>query len=736
MTRRLLPALATVAIAPAAFAQSAADRADIELGVAVHGTLDTSDETCSRGGLADSYVITGAAGTTIQADLQSDVFDTYLILRGPDGAELAMDDDGGDGTDSRLHFTLPSDGLYEVLATSYSSGATGPYSLQVEEYHPVPLQPSTMALGEAADGRLEEGDAVMQSHGYVDAYDLEVGVGVDIEIVMNSRDFDTYLHLIGPTGERLTSDDDGAGSGTDSRIQYTTQAAGRFRVLATSYGGYAQGSYTIRSAEGFGQTNTAVELTLDEQVTGTFEGSSVDEFAPYDEFDEFGGYGEYAYGGQNDEGDRYTIELDAGLQVVFDMQSEAVDSYLRLLGPEGYDVSADDDSGDGLNARLVYMIQQAGTYTVVASALSGGAGQYTLVATTEEPAEVEAIELTYGEGVSGRLESGDARGLSGGGYIDPYTFEGEAGERVDITVSNNDGMMPNIRVLSPLGEEFGYMSRGYDGGFAGLVLPYTGDYSLLVTSYDSNPYAYTVTVRDASAPAETETLPIEAGTPVNSAFDTGDVITPLRGTYEENYLLVVDEPGLYIISMTSEVIDGYLELWSDGVSIAQNDDSVGLNPAIRQFLPTGEYRIVATQYSMAMGPFVLEVEQAEQEPLNVEYVSAGDHIAGHISNGDTTSLHIGSPADYYRMEVGAGQSFTITINSETIDPVVAVLDEFGEQIAFNDDSGDGSLNSRAVVTSPASGVITIIAGGYDQREGTYEMHIFEGVVEAGVGPVQ
>lgn len=718
MNPKILLAAAVLVASPAVLAQSAADM-DVELDVPVHGSLEATDAVSDRGGFSDNYVVAGTSGTTIEIQLQSDVFDTYLYLRDADGVDIADDDDGGNGTNSRLHVTLPADGAYTIIVTSYSAGAIGSYTLEVSEFHPVPLVATTISLGDSSEGRLEEGDAIMLAHGYVDAFDVEAGAGVELEVAMESPEFDTYLYLIGPTGERLVDDDDGGMWGTNSRIQYTTQSDGTYRVLATSYGGYSQGAYTIRVAEGFGTANTAEPLTMDEQVTGTLEASPVDNW-------------EY----QEDVGDRYTIDLEAGDQAVFEMRSDDVDSYLRLLGPDGYDVAMDDDGGGNLDSRLVYMVQQTGTYTVVASALSGGAGTYTLLPTTEEPAEVEVVELTFGEGVTGTIESGDPRSLNDGALIDVYSFEADAGDRVDIRLDNHSGSAHIQRIVSPIGEEFGYMSRSYDGGYADLVLPYTGDYRLLVGSYDTNAAPYTVTVAESGNPAEVEATTIEVGSTVSGAFVSSDPVSMSRRTYAHDYVFVVDEPGLFAISMSSETVDGYLELWSGSTILAQNDDAVGLNPAIRQFLNAGEYRIVVTQYAMATGPYVLEVSALEVEPLVVEFVSPGDHVAGHLSMGDTTSVQLGGRADFYRMEVGSGQSFTITVTSDQIDPVVAVLDEFGEQIAYNDDGGDGTLNSRVPVTVSAAGVITIVAGGYDQREGTYELHVFEGIVEPGVGPVQ
>ncbi|MFT6399930.1 MAG: hypothetical protein ACJAYU_004700, partial [Bradymonadia bacterium] len=294
----------------------------------------------------------------------------------------------------------------------------------------------------------------------------------------------------------------------------------------------------------------------------------------------------------------------------------------------------------------------------------------------------------------------------------------------------------NIRVFSPLSEEFGYMSRGFDGGFSGLVLPYTGEYRLTAGAYDSMDYNYTVTIRNAQAPAVVDSVPTEVGATIEGTLDADDMLDSMRGAYADSYVFNVDEPALIVITMTSEIVDGYLQLFSGTELVASNDDAVGLNPAIRQFLVAGEYRISATQFSMAEGDYTLSIAEAAMEPLVVEFIAPGDHVAGHLSQSDTPSIMLGSSADYYRMEVGAGQVFTLTMTSESIDSVIAVIDEFGEQIALNDDSGDGSLNSHLVVVPPTSGVLTIVAGGYDSREGTYELHVAEGAIDAAVGPAQ
>ena len=77
----------------------------------------------------DEYRFEVAEGWTITGDMQSSAFDTYLWLIGPDGQSLVQDDDGGDGTNSRVSYTAPSSGTYTFRANSYNGEGRGAYTL-------------------------------------------------------------------------------------------------------------------------------------------------------------------------------------------------------------------------------------------------------------------------------------------------------------------------------------------------------------------------------------------------------------------------------------------------------------------------------------------------------------------------------------------------------------------------------------------------------------------------------
>ncbi|MEM6716933.1 MAG: tetratricopeptide repeat protein, partial [Cyanobacteria bacterium P01_C01_bin.147] len=74
------------------------------------------------------HTFEGNAGESIIIELTSEAFDTYLILQGPSGQSLAQGGDY-DGLGARIVITLPTTGMYQILAKSYDAGETGRYTL-------------------------------------------------------------------------------------------------------------------------------------------------------------------------------------------------------------------------------------------------------------------------------------------------------------------------------------------------------------------------------------------------------------------------------------------------------------------------------------------------------------------------------------------------------------------------------------------------------------------------------
>lgn len=78
------------------------------------------------------YQVNMVAGKTYVIDMEGP-FDPYLRLEDANGLEMARDDDGGDGLNSRLTYVCPRTGMYRIFATSCGGGQTGTYTLTVRE---------------------------------------------------------------------------------------------------------------------------------------------------------------------------------------------------------------------------------------------------------------------------------------------------------------------------------------------------------------------------------------------------------------------------------------------------------------------------------------------------------------------------------------------------------------------------------------------------------------------------
>jgi hypothetical protein len=102
------------------------------------GQLAEGDRQAAVGyTLFDLWSYVARAGETVTLRMRSDDFDTELHVGwGPHGTweALGSDDDGGDGTNSELTVTFPSDGEYHILARALFPGDTGVYTLSVERH--------------------------------------------------------------------------------------------------------------------------------------------------------------------------------------------------------------------------------------------------------------------------------------------------------------------------------------------------------------------------------------------------------------------------------------------------------------------------------------------------------------------------------------------------------------------------------------------------------------------------
>lgn len=107
------------------------DEREGEISLDEIGRLETGDEVRASGEFVDSFELVALAGQYLTITLESDDFDTYLIVQSPSGEFFEDDDSLGLGTNSLLEIEASEFGTFEIQVTSYFGEEGGEYALQV-----------------------------------------------------------------------------------------------------------------------------------------------------------------------------------------------------------------------------------------------------------------------------------------------------------------------------------------------------------------------------------------------------------------------------------------------------------------------------------------------------------------------------------------------------------------------------------------------------------------------------
>ena len=222
----------------------------LTFGSTVQGEIVDDDPRDDKDRGFDAFTFSGVEGQRIQAIMRSGDFDTNLEIGRADGEfeMLAEDDDGlGEGTDSRLSFTLPESADYVIRAMPLEAEKDGLYEIELVDRGPQPL-PGSVLIGATARGTLGETDAAAEDNSYYDAYRITLKEDEKLLITMVSNEVDSFL-VVGRDKadgefEPLASDDDGL-SDTHAKIEWTAPADGTYEIRAGSFQQGQTGAYAM-----------------------------------------------------------------------------------------------------------------------------------------------------------------------------------------------------------------------------------------------------------------------------------------------------------------------------------------------------------------------------------------------------------------------------------------------------------------------------------------------------------
>lgn len=334
----------------------------IDSTLSANGALASSDcRSPSRGVgfFADRYSFQGTAGQRLNITMNSTggTFDPYLYLIGPSGFVISQDNNGNGGGNARISaagtFTLPNSGKYIIEATSFSTGETGNYTVNVT------LAGCTLSATPTSQHFPAGG-----GNGTINVTATGGGCSVSYAF-LNSPSTATWL---------VPQTTNGTGSqALNFTVQPNTDNAGRraFIVVGSAINDATGGLLIPITQSGTAPDCTLTPITLGQSVGGTLTTGSCQ--SPI--------RGNFFYA------DRYAFTVGAGQQVVITMTSTSADPFLSLVGPDGIVLLTDDDSGGGQNARIpggqgFLTLGLPGTYIIETSMFSSAqTGSYTLTLT-------------------------------------------------------------------------------------------------------------------------------------------------------------------------------------------------------------------------------------------------------------------------------------------------------------------------------------------------------------------
>lgn len=338
-----------------------------------------------------------------------------------------------------------------------------------------------VVAGRAIEGRLSGTEA---------RHPLRLAAGETVRIAARSSDFDPLMKIYGPTGTEPLAEDDDSGGGTVAQLIFQAPSAGVYQVAVSE------------------------SVPGDEQPTGvrTYDLTAFAAVAPVVpplrpitpngarpipvDMAQCGTGCRFSF--QATEGDRLIAETSAD-----DAQADPV-LELRMGNDK---IAEDDDSGEGMNARLVRRIQRTGTYTLVARTL-GGKGTFALAVSLHPHVARPAVPVQVGTPATGTIGP-NAEMSDDGHFYDAYTLHGRAGQQVVIDLESSafdaqlevfgDTVLGNVQLASNDDAEPATPGRTHQQSLnSRLALTFAREGTVEVRAVSLNdPGAYTLRIAEA-----------------------------------------------------------------------------------------------------------------------------------------------------------------------------------------------------------------------------------------------
>lgn len=420
----------------------------------------------------------------------------------------------------------------------------------------------------------------------------------DFQVVLSSEsasffllalsEADTSLVVNSPTGDWICDDD--SGEGLNPLIEFSPNVSGVFDIWVGSIDEGANPITAILISEL--ASSSLLSLADIETSVDTSNVSA---------------QGNTVHSGQLEASDNtrtngafedvYSVQGEAGSELVVDLRTLDFDSYLIVQLPNGEQIENDDYDGSTQHSFLTFPLEQTGQYQVrVSSFLASETGSYTLTINDG------MADMQTDMDLSGELSADDSvRAL--GQYVDSYEFEGRPGQRVLIDLTSDD-FDTFLFLETPSGSLMNNddMDSTTHSQISAELTAF-GTYKVTVTSFDEKETgSYQLRISQESLTptqqSNRDTVELVQGETVVGLLQTEDASRE-AGQFQDFYSFMGSAGQNIRIDLSSNEFDTYLQVVAPNGTAVENDDFEGsTNRSIVELqLPeTGRYSIIATSY--------------------------------------------------------------------------------------------------------------------------------------------
>ncbi len=601
----------------------------------VAGFLEMEDcPLVDDGSFIDLYTFEVTVPGPVIIDLASQEFDSFLRLYNRDCEEVAVDDDGAEGSNSRMTLDLEAC-TYVVGVNSYSNGEVGAYELSIR-CPDVRLcrdcEVGSIACGEMVDGFLEDGDCALADGTLIDSYTFTLERTSNVSITLRSADFDTALNLSDNFCETfLNNEDCDPGNFEVSCIESVILNPGTYTIGASSAGAGESGLYQLEvacePANACGDCDDG-EIECPALVDGILQTDdcSLENGRLFDS---------------------YRLEVAETQDYVLSLVSGNIDTFLYLYNGENCEeISFDDDGGDGINSRLELELSP-GTYWILPSCVDPATeGTYTLEVTCNEPGPCppcETGEVTCGKPLAAVFPLQECT-RSGGQSEDIYVVTVEAGA-LNINLSSSD-FDTHLTVYTADCEVLGFNDNCDPADVENSCLALevaAGTYYLGISSYEAGEQgAFSLTVTCGENEEVDVCLDCLAGELLPEGSQPGEFpgdlcAPPVLAEPANLWRLELAEPFAGSILLESSEFDPILELKNVNCeNVTSNDDcdQTTVNSCLEVELDPGIYFLAVRSFEAGgSGSYTLSL-QPETGPVR----SIGPFLRGDVDQNASLQL--------------------------------------------------------------------------------------------------